>query len=144
MDALPRAFCVLETNLVPSAFMNFLGKDYSEQITAIYNGLNPRPSVVERKAEGIDPCFAGHHRYHPDRGDEVFIVPGVAHEYTLGHELMHAVLRREDYPHFTFRDLGMDFDLLNRMATQLEGVVLHPVLNRRLVALGVDFPGGIR
>jgi len=120
--------------------MQFLGKDYSEKIAAIYDGLNPRPSVLGRSAGDTDPRFAGHHRYHPDRGDEVFIVPGVGHEYTLGHELMHAVLRRGRYPHFTFRELGMEFDLLHRTTTHLEGVVLHPVLNRRLAELGVSFP----
>jgi hypothetical protein len=121
--------------------MNFLGKEY-EKIDKLWDQFNePKPSVKElAELEDRDPRFAGQHSYDPKSGDSVSIVAGVAHEYTLGHELMHVILRRHQYPHFTFRTLGFGYDTLKRLTSQLESAAIHPVLNQRLTAFNIAVP----
>jgi hypothetical protein len=123
--------------------MNILGKECSEKLVALWNEISePKPSVKELPsvAAGMDPRFAGQHTHDAANGDVVLAVPGGAHEYTIAHELMHVILRREDYPHFTYRSLGLAADTVKRTAEQLESAAIHPVLNHRLASVGITLP----
>jgi hypothetical protein len=77
--------------------MNLLVHDYSGGIERLWNSLDPKPEVREYPGHdlcGKDPRFAGKCEYVRGVGDVIHIVSSKAHDYTLAHELMHAVLRR--------------------------------------------------
>ena len=116
--------------------MKLLGHEYSERVDRIYKSLSPPPKVRPFPSAwlttGQSPQFAGMHVYHPTHGDIVFLVPEKAHEYTVAHELMHAVLRREGYPHFLSRPLRLEHNLVKLIVDSLEGAIVHPYLNQRL------------
>jgi hypothetical protein len=122
--------------------MRLLGGEYSEKIENLWNELKPSPIICEfpqpKVGESQTLKFLGKHHYSRAAGDLVFIVPDEADEYVLAHELMHVVLRRKEYPHFTFRALGLDFRMVLGIVQQLEAAALHPILNGRLKKLGIE------
>jgi hypothetical protein len=123
--------------------MNLLGREYSGGIERLWNEFDPKPEVFEYSPKdlcGKDPRFSGDHRYIYGVGDEIRIAPQ-AHDYTLAHELMHAVLRRKQYPHMTFRAMGWNTKTVCEIVSQLDSAMLHPLINLTLKQLyGIALP----
>jgi hypothetical protein len=68
------------------------------------------------------------------------IVSDSGNEYVLAHELMHTVLRRNNFPHWTGRLLRASYDAVMGFLGQLESTALHPAINKRLRDYQLDLP----
>jgi hypothetical protein len=123
--------------------MKLLGREYSGGIERLWNDLDPKPCVREYPAihlRGKDARFAGDHHYVRGVGDVFRIVSDSGNEYVLAHELMHTVLRRNNFPHWTGRVLRANYDAVMGFLGQLESTALHPAINKRLRDYQLDLP----